>query len=264
MREYWENIALGALQGLTEFLPVSSSGHLVALETVIGSGGQEDLTREIFLHFATVLSVVVVFRRELAAVLQGALSGGAGRSLFLKLALACIPAGAVGFLAKSAVEKLPSRWPFVVSVCWLVMALVLFTLRRSAPRDERAVDIGWGLAIWIGGWQILALLPGISRAGITIAAALWLGARPRDAASFSFLLSVPLILAAAGLQITDAGGGLHAVGPLVAGGVTAFVTGLIALKLLLRMLIGGSLHLWSYYLVTVAVLYGGWLFTGAA
>lgn len=260
-------IFLGVLQGLTEFLPVSSSGHLVAVESLLGLHGPESMTTEIMLHFATVLAVIVVFRRDLRSLATGLWHAGEERRLLWRIALAIVPAGIVGLLSRDFVAALPGNAPWLLPVCWLVMAGVLMSLRWCRGEASSQPSIGWGAALWIGAFQVLALLPGISRSGITIAAALWIGCHREESARFSFLIAVPLIIAAAALEVFH---GLQdgfdgAAGNLprhLAGGVAAFFTGWLALVLLLRMLRSGKLHLWSAYLVGVAVAYGAWLLNG--
>ena len=217
-------------------------------------------------HVATVLAVVVVFRREMSALVRGVREGGEQRLLVLRIAVATVPAGIAGLLLRDFVAALPERAPLAIPVCWLVMAGVLLSLKWC--RSDH-LPIGWGAALWIGSLQVFALLPGISRSGITIAAALWIGRKREDAASFSFMVAIPLILAAALLELVRGfsdGFGVSASDlprHFVAGGV-AFLTGWLALVLLLKMLRHGKLYLWSGYLVVVAVAYGGWILSGGS
>ena len=258
---YLESLILGVIQGLTEFLPVSSSGHLVAAERLFGSVGQQSLTTEIALHFATVLAVVLVFRAELAALVRGAVVGGEERIPLLRVVVACIPAAVVGILAHDALAELPRRWPLALPICWVTMAGVLFSLRGRGRQDEGS-SVGWNAALVVGLVQALAILPGISRSGITIGAALWLGVRRDEAASFSFLVAIPIILGATVLETVkvwgDESAELFSL-PMLLGGISAFVTGIVALMVLLGMLRRGALHLWGFYLLPVGIAYGWWL-----
>lgn len=260
-----ESIVLGVVQGLTEFLPISSSGHLVAMKMVLGSPLIEDQTLDVFLHFATLLAVFLVFRGEFVRLFRGVFQGGADRRFVVAVTLGAIPAGVVGWLARDGIEGVGERYPFVVSAGWLFTALALWTLRKQKPdldASAPATRLTPGVAVWVGLWQVLALLPGVSRSGSTIAAGVWGGLRRDEAASFSFLCGSPLILGATLLKVLDVVREPPAAGvPVVAflvGGLVAFATGLLALRFLLRSLRTGSLHYWAYYLVPLAVAYEIW------
>ncbi|MEM7166227.1 MAG: undecaprenyl-diphosphate phosphatase [Planctomycetota bacterium] len=264
MSEFVDSVALGVLQGLTEFLPVSSSGHLQALKTMQDSPELASKTLDIFLHFATLLAVFLVFRRDFVQLARGCFGGGEPRRRLLLVLVGAVPAGVVGLIIKKfdLLEGLETSFPYLVPICWLLTAGALWSLRKQV---DGAREIDLKLALWVGCWQALAILPGVSRSGITIVSALWLGCRRESAATFSFLTATPLILGATVLEILDVfgseGTGMAAgsVWPYLAGGVAAFVTGLGALVLLLRMLRGGALHRWAFYLVPVAVAYTAWL-----
>ncbi len=263
MIPYGEELLLGAIQGLTEFLPVSSSGHLHALEHWLDSPLAQDLSFDILVHFATLIAVVWVFRRDFRRLIASVFNGDPDqRRLLIAVVVGAVPAGVVGLLLKDSIEEWPLQWPYLVSVCWLVTAGALFTLRR--PPEETKPNVTITIALWIGAFQAIALLPGISRSGITICAALWMGCKREEAARFSFLCATPLIAGATVLQVYEViqDGGLPDgstwTGYLV-GGVTALVTGYFALTLLLKMLKSGSLHVWAYYLVPASALYAAWL-----
>ncbi|MCA8961498.1 MAG: undecaprenyl-diphosphate phosphatase [Planctomycetes bacterium] len=260
---YGDEMLLGAIQGLTEFLPVSSSGHLQAGERWLDSPLARDLSFDVFVHLATLVAVLWVFRRDFALLVRSVFEPGSEhRRLLGSVIVGAVPAGIVGLLLKDVIESLPSRWPYLVAVCWLVTAASLYSLRFGHRETRPSVTLP--AALWIGAFQAVALLPGISRSGITICAALWIGCRREDAARFSFLCATPLIAGAAGLELFEvyrAGGppaGATWTGYLIGGGV-ALITGYIALTILLRMLKAGALHYWAYYLVVVAGVYSGWL-----
>ncbi len=259
-----DQILLGIVQGLTEFLPVSSSGHLVALERWQGMAGADSMVSEILLHFATLLSVVIVFHKDILALLRGVFAPGPGRSQLIYIFVACIPAGIVGLLFKDQMEQLTGDWPLAVPLGWLVTAALLFSIKkREKQTDGEAITLR--TALIIGVIQAFALLPGISRSGSTIVAALWLHVRRDRAASFSFLLSVPIIAGATLktlLDLRDQGSSIP--DGILWGGVAAFITGIVALRLLLTMIERGALHWWGYYLVGVALLYGGWVVTAGS
>ncbi|MBD3219717.1 undecaprenyl-diphosphate phosphatase [bacterium] len=224
-------ILLAVVQGLTEFLPVSSSGHLVLLQSLIG-GHEGDLFLNVVLHAGTLGSVLVVYRREVGRLLR---LDGAARAYVLSLVIGTLPAVAVGLLLKDAVEKAFAA-PIYASVGLLVTGVVLLSTR--ATREVAAPLEPWTprpVAPWkalvIGCAQAVAICPGISRSGSTIAASLWLGLPRPEAARFSFLLSVPAIAGALVLQLID--GDLSTrTGPvgLALAALVAFLVGLLAIR----------------------------------
>jgi len=266
MIPYRDEVILGIVQGLTEFLPVSSSGHLAALEIWLESPLAHDLTFDIFVHFATVLAVVVVFRKDFVFLFKGLSPGGReareARHLAGLLLIGAVPAGVVGLLAQDPIARVPTLFPHAISLAWLLTAGALLSLKAIKPgRPERALDAR--AAMWIGCMQIFALLPGVSRSGFTIVAALWWGLGARDAARFSFLCATPLILGATAktlLELWSRSEGVVVPTGFWVGGIAAALTGYLALLLLLGMLRKGALHWWAGYLLIAAASYSGWLF----
>ena len=263
MIPFGEEILLGAVQGLTEFLPISSSGHLYAIESWLNSPLVKDLSFDILVHFATLIAVLWVFRSDFTRLIRSMFGGDPEeRRLLLSVVMGAVPAGLAGLFLKDQIETWPHEWPYLVSVCWLVTALALITLKR--PSKENRATITIGMALWIGSFQAVALLPGVSRSGITICAALWIGCKREEAAKFSFLCATPLIAGATMLQLLDLvqAGRLPegaTLGGYLAGSITALITGYFALRLLLTMLKRGALHWWAYYLVAIAVGYFSWV-----
>lgn len=265
---YGDEILLGLIQGLTEFLPVSSSGHLQALKIWLDSPLAADLSFDVFVHFATLLAIGVYYRRDIFELSRAWIPGTSDPKApenrrFLGYVIAgAVPAGIAGLLFKDAIEEMPNAWPHWVSVFWLVSAVGLGSLYFQRGPNERKIDLK--SALWIGIWQALAILPGISRSGTTIVAGVWFGCRRDEVARFSFLCAAPLILGATALtglkifQTEDYLAGTTLTGYLI-GGSVAFVVGYFALTLLLRMLEKGALYWWSVYLVIAAGLYSGWL-----
>ncbi len=233
---------LAAVQGLTEFLPVSSSGHLVILQGVMHVPRQ-GIAFEVVVHLGTLVAVLAVYGRDLLCLLSGALRREASSLRMLGLlALGSLPAGAAGILLGDRVRALFDS-PLTASVMLLVTGGLLFATRwvRFSPRRPGVVS-----ALVVGAAQAAALMPGISRSGSTIAAGLLRGLKREEAARFSFLLSVPAILGAGILELRKmdgAGVGLH----LAVGFVVSAVTGYSALRLLLRFVRRGRLHLFSWY-----------------
>ncbi len=250
----WDALWLGLIQGATEFLPVSSSGHLVMAQTVLGISVQGVLF-EVATHVATLVSVVVVYRARLAALAVGAVRGERDAWSYVGLlALATLPAAVVGILFEHRIEAMFED-PVVPGFSLLVTGAVLWSARRAVTRAaaERPAVVA---ALLIGCAQAFALIPGISRSGSTVVAALWLGVEAREAAAFSFLMAIPAIGGAALLQILalEPGSGPGSV-PLLVGGVVAAVTGVLAIRTFVAMLARRSFHLFAPYCWAVASAY---------
>ena len=235
--------ALGLLQGATEFLPVSSSGHLVLAKHLLdvdlaaGSG----LLFDLFVHLGTLLAIVLVLRRRVGQIGRAALSylpGGSAadasdrRWLWL-IAAGSVPTALLGLGLYGAVEAMQAR-PAWVGVALLATAAILFASERTGARRRSRADLGWSDALLIGGLQGLAVLPGISRSGATVAGGLLRDVDAETAVEFSMLLSIPAILGASALELAGAGTGVlsAAGGALAAGFVAAFAMGALCLKAL--------------------------------
>ena len=261
---------LGFLQGVTEFLPVSSSGHLVVYQQLFGLSGpggpggpaETRLLFEVMVHLGTLIAVLVVFRSDIAALATGALRAATGHAggdkgplrLLLLLVVGSVPAAVFGLGWKDELEHLFSA-PLYVGFAFLLTGTVLW-LSRYPGRPVR--DLGrttWIDALLIGLGQALALVPGVSRSGTTISVALLLGLDRRLAARYSFLLAVPAILGAVVVQAGDAGGiPADQWTAVAAGTIMAAVSGYVALKLLLRIVVAGNLSRFSYYCWGIGLL----------
>ena len=244
-----EAIILGVVQGLTEFLPVSSSGHLCLAREIMGVNIAESLAFDVTLHAATVLSTIVVLWSEIWRLLKGAFvfSGKINeeQSYILKIILSMIPIGIVGFCFKDYIDKL-SDHVWVVGVMLLCTAALLTFAYKAKQRKKETIS--YGDAIIIGIAQACASMPGLSRSGTTIATGLLLGNKKEAVANFSFLMVLPPILGSALLDIVkgEFGGGVE-LWPLVAGFVTAFVTGTLACKFMLEIVKRGKLIWFAAY-----------------
>ena len=176
-----ESLILGVVQGVTEFLPVSSSGHLVVFQTLFGIQGASGLGFEVAVHLATLVAILIVYRSRVGLLVAGSLRGDAASLRYVgKLGLATLPAVAVALALSGWIEHTFAS-PEVAGACFLVTALILWTTRKTLP-TARAPEPGWGAAALIGCAQAFAILPGISRSGTTVAVALALGVAPAAAA----------------------------------------------------------------------------------
>ena len=243
---FHEALLLGIVQGLSEFLPVSSSGHLVLGQALLGVL-PGDLVFEVIVHCGTLLAVLTVLGGRIRGLASGCVRRDpASRRMVLLLLVGTIPAGAIGLLFEDYLG-LAFRSPAAAAGCLVATGAVLWSSRYVSRRRK---EIGVGDALLIGFAQAFAILPGISRSGLTICAGLWRGMDGREAASFSFLLSIPVILGATVLKA----GGLIAeppdrdvIGALLIGLVAAFVSGVVAIRWLFGLLQGGRLDRFSYY-----------------
>jgi undecaprenyl-diphosphatase len=241
-----EALILGLVQGLTEFLPVSSSGHLVVLQALFGAE-QQGILVEIVVHVATLVSVLIFYRRRVGALVAGAIRGDADALTYgLKLVVATLPAVLVVLAAGDFLDAL-FEFPAVAGAGFLITGGILWTTRKTVP-SAQVWGPGWGAALLIGCAQALAIVPGISRSGATVAAALALGVAPLAAAEFSFLMSVIAISAAAVRalpELSSVPSGL--VAPLLIAGAAALVFGIVAIWIFVRLLQTRGFHYFAYY-----------------
>ncbi|MBT8487597.1 MAG: undecaprenyl-diphosphate phosphatase [Gemmatimonadetes bacterium] len=255
-----ESLLLGFVQGASEFLPVSSSGHLVMTQVVLGIEVPGVLF-EVAVHLATLLSILLVYRTRVSELLVGAASGDAEAWRYIGLVVvATIPAGLLGVLVQSRIEALFEA-PLVAGIALLITGAILWSSR--IPVDEAdAPRPGWGAAFLIGVAQAFALVPGISRSGATVVAALWLGIEAREAAAFSFLMAVPAMAGAAVLQIPEVqatGTSGLGIGVIIWGSAMAGVVGVLAIRTFNAMLSRRSFHLFAPYCWVVGGAYLAYL-----
>jgi len=248
---YWQALLLGVVQGLTEFLPISSSGHLVVAEAALGLA-TPGVTVEVAVHVATLLAVVLVYRARLTELAAGAARGQRAALKYVGLlALGSVPAGLAGFFLADLFERAFDSL-LLVGVDFMVTGLILWSTKGPA-RNARDLEPNAKGAFGIGLAQALSILPGISRSGATVSAGLWLGVEPVRAAEFSFLLAIPAIMGAAVLQLPNLSADTAAVGtgPLVLSFVAALVAGVWAIRFLVRLLKRGGFHRFAPYCWTV-------------
>ena len=255
--DFLEAIVLGIIQGLTEFLPVSSSGHLELAKVILGdtSVPEESLTFTVVLHFATALSTLVIFRKEVAEVFKGLfqLKWNEEFKFSLKIIISMIPAVIVGLLFEKQLESFFGGKILLVGVMLLVTA-VLLLLADKAKRTTKEVSF-FNAAI-IGISQAVAMLPGISRSGATISTSVLLGIDRTRAARFSFLMVVPLIFGKIGKDVLS--GGLNFQSsemlPISAGFIAAFLAGLLACKWMIAIVKKSKLSYFSIYCAIVGFI----------
>jgi undecaprenyl-diphosphatase len=262
-----EAVVLGLIQGLTEFLPVSSSGHLAIAGTFFGLTGEENLAFAVLLHVATVLSVIIVLWSEISGLFRGVFSlhPNEEKKTVSKILLSMIPVGIVGLFFKDKVEELFGSGLLLVG-CMLLLTAVLLMISYFV-RSRRKEEISFRDAFIIGIVQACAVMPGLSRSGSTIAVGILLGNEKEKVAKFSFLMVIIPVLGEALLDVAKAlnGDDLSAfssisVSAMAGGFITAFLSGAFACKWMIGMVKKGKLIYFAYYCIVMglfAVLY--WL-----
>lgn len=254
----WEALFLGTLQGLTEFIPVSSSGHLVLFQSLLGLK-EAPLFFDVMLHFGTLLAVMTCFRRDLAVIARetyGVLSknekGGPEKKLLLWIVLGTIPTGLMGIVLKDWFESFFSR-PKTVGTMILVTGILLWLTKWIKKEGRSLEEMTWRDAVLIGVAQGIAIMPGISRSGATISVALFLGLHRELAGKFSFLLSIPAILGATLLEAPKVGAIGDPFSALI-GAACASGVGYVSLKFLMRMIKLGAVGSFAYYCWAVGIV----------
>jgi undecaprenyl-diphosphatase len=248
--ELLEALILGIIQGLTEFLPVSSSGHLEIAKAFFGDNmlAKESMLMTVILHFATALSTVVVFRKDLKEIFVGLFQFKNNDSFkfSLKIVISMIPAAIVGVMFNDEIETLFGGALTLVGSMLIITGILLFLTDKAKQTSKQ---IGFTQAVIIGISQAIAILPGISRSGATISSAVLLGVDKEKAARFSFLMVVPLIFGKMAKDIFS--GDINFENPnllyLFIGFVCAFITGMLACKLMIKIVKNSKLIYFSMY-----------------
>lgn len=255
-----EAVVLGIIQGLTEFLPVSSSGHLTIVGTLFGMTGEENLTFAIVVHVATVCSTLVVLWGEVAGLFKGLFSfrWNDETKLVCKLLLSMIPVGIVGLFFKDTVEGFFGSGLLLVGGMLLLTAALLLVSYVAKPRQKENISFWDALVIGIA--QACAVMPGLSRSGSTIATGILLGNKKENVAKFSFLMVIIPVLGEALLDVLKIWKGDEVsmlstlpAGALIGGFVAAFVSGLVACKWMIDMVKKGKLVYFAYYCIAVGL-----------
>ena len=259
---YLEAIILGIIQGFTEFLPISSSGHLEIAKTIFGNqaSAEESLFLTLTLHVATALSTIVFFRKDILQLLQGVMKFKWNEStqFSFKIILSMIPAVFVGLFLQDSIEVLFLQNMVLVGTMLCITSVILFWADKAKKKTK---DVSIKNAVILGLIQAIAILPGISRSGSTIAAAVLLGIEREKAARFSFLMVLPLIFGSMAKKLIDSRQLSHDVDllPLFAGFIFAFITGLFACKWMIIIVKNSKLKYFSFYCLLLggtALIYG--------
>ena len=258
--DWIQALILGIVQGLTEYLPVSSSGHLTIISNFFGIDGADGLEFTVAVHVATVLSTLVILWKEIDWILKGLFKFemNAETKYALNIVVSMIPVGVVGLFFKDKVEEAFGAGLLIVSVMLLVTAVLLIFSYHAKPRQKEHISL-WD-AFVIGVAQACAVLPGLSRSGSTIATGLMLGNKKESLAQFSFLMVIPPILGEALLDVLKAVSGKEAFGgnidtfPLCIGFLAAFLSGCFACKLMINVVKRGKLIYFGYYCAVVGAL----------
>lgn len=257
----WEALILGMVQGLTEFLPVSSSGHLEIGQALLGTAGEENLTFAIVVHAATVLSTLVVLWKEVAQLFRGTFTTprwNEEKNYVAKILVSMIPVFIVGMFFKEQVESLFGHGLLLVGICLCVTAVLLYVSEWLAKRrGTEGHEVGYKDAVIIGLAQAVAVLPGLSRSGTTIATGLLCGVKKESVTKFSFLMVLIPVLGEAFLELLDILSGevtssLGAV-PMAVGFVAAFVTGCIACRFMIEIVRRQRLVYFAVYCLCAGV-----------
>lgn len=264
--ELLEALLLGILQGVTEFLPVSSSGHLVLAQELIGSDLNRGITFEIVVHFGSFFSILIYFRKRLWEILRNFFrflgnpatmkttwNENLDARMSVYILISMIPAGLVGFTLKDSLESLFSN-PSVVSLMLLLTGLILYSNKYI---ETGVKDVNPARAFLVGVGQAFAMIPGISRSGTTITLGNWLGLRREQIAEFSFLMLLPVIAGAMLLEFRDLLGGesdTNTASYLSVAFLASLISGYYSLKYLIKIFKSKGLHYFAYYCWSVGLL----------
>jgi len=266
--DIFQGIIIGIVQGLTEFLPVSSSAHLVFIQHILGV--ESSLAFDTFLHLGTLIAVIWFFRYDIIKmisawilsiqdIIRGRFKEGFYSDPYKRLAwyviLATIPVGIVGLFFEDAVDSLFSGALYVPAFFLFVTGTILYLSQRMASGNVNMNNISKKEALWMGLGQACAILPGLSRSGTTIAAGLTIGLDKEFAAKFSFILSIPAILGAFLVQASDIGSALDAnFLPVIFGFIASIIAGYMAIKWMLDLIKNRSLDIFAFYCWIVGIV----------
>ncbi len=256
---WFEALVLGLIQGFTEYLPVSSSGHLAIGASLFGINGEDNLEFTVLVHVATVLSTLLVLWKEIDWILKGLFKFRMNEETkyFINIVVSMIPVGIVGVFLKDKIESVFGSGLFIVGLMLILTAILLTFSYYAKPRQKQRISMVDAFIIGIA--QACAVMPGLSRSGSTIATGLLLGNKKESLAQFSFLMVIPPILGEAlldvlkGLKGEQAFGGVDTL-PLVVGFLAAFFSGCIACKWMINVVKKGKLIYFGIYCAIAGVI----------
>ena len=258
---WWEAFILGLVQGLTEFLPVSSSGHLEIGQVLLGTAGEENLTFAIVVHTATVLATIVVFWKQIVELFRGTFftkTWNSEKQYVAKILVSMIPVFVVGMFFKDEVEAFFGNGLMLVGICLLITAALLALSEWISKRHNEGHEVTYKDAILIGCAQAVAVLPGLSRSGTTIATGLMCGVKKEEVAKFSFLMVLIPILGEAFLSLIDVikGEETTTIGwlPLVVGFIAGFIAGAFACRFMIEIVRKQKLIYFAIYCLLVGAV----------
>lgn len=267
--DIYQAIMLGIVQGLTEFLPVSSSGHLVIGQSLFGLT-EPALSFDISVHIGTLLAVIVLFRKDIMAIIAsgvfflkslirknaatGRLKDNRELNMLWLIIIGSVPTAIIGILLNKIADRLFSS-TLLVGIMLIITGIILWLTRKTSEKSKTGNKLTIGKALLIGLVQGMAVIPGISRSGSTIAAGLFAGLNRELSARFSFLLSIPAIAGAAVLNFADLQTASTISGAVtLIGAITSFVVGYLALTILLYFVKNGRLYVFAPYCVFVGII----------
>lgn len=249
-----EAILLGLVQGLTEFIPVSSSGHLILAHELFGTT-DSTLIFDVALHIGTLLALIIFFWHDLLKLAKNLIVNNQDGKLARIIALATLPAALAGYLLSDWIDD-TLRKPSTVVVTMIVMGLLMLVVEKYSEKKRKISDVNLSDGVSVGLAQALALIPGVSRSGATITAGMMRGLTRADAARFSFLMAVPITLGAiAGSLLGAESGELSGQTSIfIVGIVASLISGLLAIRFLLKFLGSNKLSVFAYYRIALALI----------
>lgn len=261
-------IILGFIQGIAEFLPISSSAHLIIFRDLFGIGSNISsdvaLSFDIALHFGTLLAIGVFFFKDFVLMIKDGFTNGVktenGRMMWY-LVLATIPAAIMGLLFEEKIESVIRSSYILIALALILMGIIIYLVDKNSKEVKGVKDISWKDALIIGCSQVFALIPGFSRSGTTIATARCLGINREDAAKFSFYLSAPVVMGAVVLSVLK--GNLMVIGANISvflvGCLVSFVVGLVCIKYLLKYLRKNDFKIFMLYRIILGLVVILWV-----
>lgn len=257
-------IILGIIQGIAEFLPISSSAHLIIFRNLFGIGSnistELELSFDIALHFGTLLAIGIYFFKDFISIIKSGITKGMKESngrIFWYIVLATIPAAIAGILFEEVIENAIRNNYILIAIALIVMGIIIYLVDKSAKQKKEISDMSIKDALIVGCSQVFALIPGFSRSGTTIAAGRVMNLKREDAAKFSFFLSAPVVLGATLLHLLEDGMIELIIANLsifVVGVLTSFIIGLFCISFLLKYLKKNDFKLFMWYRVILGII----------